>query len=88
MIADEDVLEKEDMHIFDRMKEFISQEDVGNLAAAKQLLILIERSVRYSTCTRSQALTGPTERRRTEGPCKHQSRATPSPHPTQEFQEA
>jgi son of sevenless len=47
MIVDEDILEKDDMYILDRMKEFISQEEVSKLAAAKQLMILIERSVRH-----------------------------------------
>jgi son of sevenless len=46
MVVDEDVLEKEDMYILDRMKEFISGEEVIKFAAAKQLLILIERAVR------------------------------------------
>jgi son of sevenless-like protein len=45
MIVDDDVLEKDDMYILDRMKEFISKEEVNRFAAAKQLLILIERSV-------------------------------------------
>jgi son of sevenless-like protein len=46
MVVDDDVLEKEDMYILDRMKDFISAEDVIKYAAAKQLLILIERAVR------------------------------------------
>ena len=45
MIVDDDVLEKEDLYILDRMKEFISTEGVSRFAAAKQLLILIERAV-------------------------------------------
>jgi son of sevenless-like protein len=45
MIVDDDVLEKEDLYILDRMKEFISTDGVSNFAAAKQLLILIERAV-------------------------------------------
>jgi son of sevenless-like protein len=47
MIVDDDVLEKEDMYILNRMKEFISNEEVLRLPAAKQLNILIERYVRY-----------------------------------------
>jgi son of sevenless len=46
MVVDDDVLEKEDMYILNRMKAFISGEDVIRFAAAKQLLILIERAVR------------------------------------------
>lgn len=46
MVVDDDVLEKEDMYILNRMKEFISSEEVVKFAAAKQLLILIERAVR------------------------------------------
>ncbi|KAF9488025.1 ras GEF [Pleurotus eryngii] len=44
MITDEDVLEREDYHIFDRMKEFISSGEVSRFAASKQLLLLIERA--------------------------------------------
>ena len=42
------LLEKEDMYILGRMKEFASDEEVVTFAAAKQLLILIERAVRGS----------------------------------------
>jgi len=45
MVVDYDVLEKEDMYILDRMKEFISNEEVIRFAAAKQLMISIERAV-------------------------------------------
>ncbi|KAF9534536.1 ras guanine nucleotide exchange factor domain-containing protein [Crepidotus variabilis] len=44
MIIDEGVLEKEDLYILDRMKEFITSDEVSKLAAAKQLMILIERA--------------------------------------------
>lgn len=51
MVTDDDLLEKEDMYILDRMKEFAVLPDVHALAAAKQLVILIERAVglRYFT---------------------------------------
>ncbi len=45
MMLDDDILEKEDLYILDRMKQFISNEEVMHLAAAKQLLVLIERAV-------------------------------------------
>lgn len=45
MVVDEDVLEKEDLYILDRIKAFISGEEVIKFAAAKQLLILLERAV-------------------------------------------
>lgn len=45
MVVDDDVLEKEDLYILDRMKTFISTEEVSRFAAAKQLMILIERTV-------------------------------------------
>lgn len=45
MIVDNDILEEEDSFIFERMKEFISNEDVQGFAAAKQLGIHIERAV-------------------------------------------
>ncbi|KAJ7205919.1 ras guanine nucleotide exchange factor domain-containing protein [Mycena haematopus] len=44
MVVDDDVLEKDDMFILDRMKEFLTTEEVGRFPAAKQLLILIERA--------------------------------------------
>ena len=47
MIVDNDILEDEDSFIFERMKEFISNEDVQGFAAAKQLGIHIERAVRF-----------------------------------------
>lgn len=40
-----DVLEKDDLFILDRMKEFIATEEVARFPAAKLLLILIERTV-------------------------------------------
>ncbi|EMD39992.1 hypothetical protein CERSUDRAFT_112236 [Gelatoporia subvermispora B] len=46
MITDDGILEKEDMYVLSRMKEFASDEVVINFAAAKQLLILIERAER------------------------------------------
>lgn len=44
MIVDDDILESEEMYIFDRVKEFVSQEEVIGYAAAKQLMITIERA--------------------------------------------
>ncbi|KAF7346127.1 hypothetical protein MSAN_01839400 [Mycena sanguinolenta] len=44
MVVDDDVLEKDDMFILDRMKEFLTTEEVSRFPAAKQLLILIERA--------------------------------------------
>ncbi|KAJ6620811.1 ras guanine nucleotide exchange factor domain-containing protein [Mycena sp. CBHHK59/15] len=44
MVVDDDVLEKDDLFILDRMKEFITTEEVARFPAAKQLLILIERA--------------------------------------------
>ncbi|KAI0916974.1 hypothetical protein AcW2_007229 [Taiwanofungus camphoratus] len=43
MVNEDGILEKEDMYILARMKEFASDEEVVNFAAAKQLLILVER---------------------------------------------
>jgi son of sevenless-like protein len=45
MVVDDDVLEKDDLFILDRMKEFLSTEEVIRFPAAQQLLILIERAV-------------------------------------------
>ena len=45
MVADDDFLEKEDMYILDRMKEFLLQDAVSKIAISKQLVILIDRAV-------------------------------------------
>ena len=45
MVQDEDILEKEDMYILDRMRDFLKKDEVYQFAAAKALLTLIERSV-------------------------------------------
>ena len=45
MITDEDALAEEDLFILDKMKEMVSGSEVIHLAAAKQLLGLIERAV-------------------------------------------
>ncbi|KAJ3774769.1 ras guanine nucleotide exchange factor domain-containing protein [Lentinula raphanica] len=43
MLTDEDILEKEDLYILRRMKEFVLSEDVQDVGALKSLLMLIER---------------------------------------------
>jgi hypothetical protein len=46
MLTDDDVLEKEDMYILDRMRDFCVQAQVtSSVAAAKQLVVLIDRVV-------------------------------------------
>lgn len=45
MITDDDLLEKEDMYILDQVKQFVSHPEVVRSAAAKQLLVLIDRAV-------------------------------------------
>ncbi len=50
MVVEDGILEKEDMYILDRMKEFLSSEDVSRLAAARNLMVQIERAV--SECPR------------------------------------
>lgn len=47
MVVEVDILEKDDLYILDRMKEFITTDEVYSFAAAKQLLILIERAVSF-----------------------------------------
>ena len=52
MVTDDDVLEKEDMHILERIKGFaatVDQEVVPPIPAAKQLLSFVERAVRALT---------------------------------------
>ena len=47
MITDEDVLEKDDMYILDRIRDFcVKAEVTTSVAAAKQLVVLIDRVVR------------------------------------------
>ena len=45
IVVEDGILEKEDMYILDRMKEFLSSEDVSRLAAARNLMVQIERAV-------------------------------------------
>lgn len=52
MVADDDFLEKEDMYILDRMKEFLLQDAVSKIAISKQLVILIDRAVGDGEITR------------------------------------
>ena len=57
MVTDDDYLEKDDIHILDRMKEMLQNEEVMRLAAAKQLMVLIERVVRCPLLIRHFATT-------------------------------
>ncbi|EDR13329.1 uncharacterized protein LACBIDRAFT_230493, partial [Laccaria bicolor S238N-H82] len=59
MVVDDDVLDKEDAYILDRMKEFISSEEVSRFAAAKQLMNTIERAVRDGVKTLVNTSLGP-----------------------------
>jgi son of sevenless-like protein len=56
MITDEDALAEEDLFILDKMKEMVSGPEVVHLAAAKQLLSLIERTVSRICFSRLQKL--------------------------------
>lgn len=47
IVQDEDLVDKEDVGILNRMTQFASQDDVFRIAAAKQLLAAIKRVVRY-----------------------------------------
>ncbi|KAK7056677.1 cell division cycle-related protein [Paramarasmius palmivorus] len=44
MVTDDDVLEKEDMYILDRIKAFAQSQDAVHLPAAKQLVVMIDRT--------------------------------------------
>ena len=47
MITDDDVLEKDDLYILDRMRDFcVEAQNTTSVAAAKQLVVLIDRVVR------------------------------------------
>ena len=64
MVVDDDILEKEDMYILDHMKAFICGGEVIKYAAAKQLLILIDRAVSISLkCLKSALTLYPSTRR-------------------------
>ncbi|KNZ81298.1 Cell division control protein 25 [Termitomyces sp. J132] len=45
MLKDDDILEKEDFHILERMKAFVSSDEVSQFGAAKQVLVYIDRAV-------------------------------------------
>ena len=47
MVTDEDILEADDMFILVRMKEFVFSPDVVQIPAAKNLVTLIQRAVRF-----------------------------------------
>ncbi|KAJ7644278.1 ras guanine nucleotide exchange factor domain-containing protein [Roridomyces roridus] len=59
IVVDDDVLEKDDLFILDRMKEFITTEEVARFPAAKQLLILIERTQKDDGGTIIRTVTAP-----------------------------
>ncbi|KAG1777155.1 ras GEF [Suillus placidus] len=44
MVQDDDVLERDDAYILDRMMEFVSRDEVITLPAAKQLMVIIKRA--------------------------------------------
>ncbi|KAF9049553.1 ras GEF [Hymenopellis radicata] len=44
MVTDEDILDKEDMHILERIRHFVLSDEVSHFAAAKQLLLHIDRA--------------------------------------------
>lgn len=46
MVQDDDVLERDDAYILDRMMEFVSHDEVIALPAAKQLMVIIKRAQR------------------------------------------
>ncbi|KAG1749328.1 ras GEF [Suillus lakei] len=46
MVQDDDVLERDDAYILDRMMEFVSRDEVITLPAAKQLMVIIKRAQR------------------------------------------
>lgn len=46
MVQDDEVLERDDTYILDRMVEFVSRDEVITLPAAKQLLVIIKRAQR------------------------------------------
>ena len=92
MVTDDDILEKEDMYILTRMKEFASNEEVVTFAAAKQLLILIERAVSYelffSIVYYSDVLLIATRRRCAYQDHKHRASCTSSAHHAEDIEEA
>jgi len=47
MITEDDGLEKEDLYILDKMKEFLSSEEASKFPASKSLMNVIDRAVRY-----------------------------------------
>ncbi|KAG1879209.1 ras GEF [Suillus subluteus] len=46
MVQDDDVLERDEAYILDRMIEFVSHDEVITLPAAKQLMVIIKRAQR------------------------------------------
>lgn len=50
MVTDDEVLEKDDIYILDRVKKFLLDPDVSVAPAAKNLLAAVERKVRIFGC--------------------------------------
>lgn len=57
MVTDEDILDKEDMHILERIRAFAGSDEVAHFAAAKQLLLHIDRAVSLTISSHLQSLT-------------------------------
>jgi len=47
MITEDDGLEKEDMYILDKMKDFLTSEEASKFPASKSLMNVIDRAVRH-----------------------------------------
>lgn len=53
MVNDDDILEKDDLYVLDKIREFcVKAESTASIAAVKQLGVLIDRVVR-TPCQRS-----------------------------------
>ena len=83
MVTDDDVLEKEDMHIYDRIKAFISTEEVARFPAAKQVMTLLDRGVSGPLIL---SILSPIKF--AEGSKAHSTASTPSAHFSETIQEA
>ena len=57
-VADDGILERSDvMYILDRIKRFMSDEDVVNIATAEQSIVLIKRRICKYLCSVVASLT-------------------------------
>jgi len=88
MITDDDVLEKEDSYILDRIRAFALSDEMASFAAAKILVLQIDRAVCYLfSCEFTLNISTCAERGRHSEESDHQSSTSANTYSSQNKQE-